>query len=233
MDQPPEMKRHPLVRNIVERPRLLISVVIGGLAMALMPSDWRLPSRLLIAWNLATWIYLAAALWAMSRANRASIKKSALLTDEGRYFVLTFACVAAFAAMAAIFAQLPLVKDTHGLLRAMHLGLAAATIVSAWAFTHVIYAQHYAHEYFIERDSETDCSDEDRGGLHFPGTLEPDAFDFLYFSMIIGVASQTADVEITASDMRRISLVHSLISFFFNTTILALTINIASGLFAP
>ncbi len=201
--------------------------------MLAMPAEWRMPTRLLLAWNLATWTHLIAAFIIMARADTRSIKERALLTDEDRFVALTFASVAAFAAMAAIFAQLPLVKETHGLPRARHLGLAIATILSAWAFTHVTYAQHYAHEYFIERESENDVSDENRGGLRFPGTPNPDYFDFLYFSMIIGVASQTADVEIRASPMRRVSLVHSLLSFFFNTAILALTINIGSGLFGP
>ncbi len=64
----------------------------------------------------------------------------------------------------------------------------------------------------------------------FPGTATPDYFDFLYFSYIIGVASQTADVEITAKEMRRVSLAHSILAFFFNSAVLALTINIAAGL---
>ena len=70
----------------------------------------------------------------------------------------------------------------------------------------------------------------DAGGLHFPGTDHPDYLDFVYFSFIIGVASQTADVEITSREMRRVSLAHSILSFFFNSAVLALTINIAAGL---
>ena len=117
-----------------------------------------------------------------------------------------------------------------GLMKGLHLGLAALTIVTSWAFIHIIFAQHYAHEYFIERASEKSLPEEFRGGLHFPGAGAPDYFDFVYFSFIIGVASQTADIEICSPPMRRVSLVHSLVSFFFNTTILALMINIASGL---
>jgi len=230
MDSSQAFQRNAVVRNIVSRPRLLICVVIGLVAMLVMPDSWHQPTRVLIAWNLATWIYLGAAFWMMSRVDAETIKQRALLTDEGRFVVLTLASVAAAASLAAIFAQLPMVKDSHGWLRALHLGLVIATILSAWTFTHVTYGQHYAHEFFIERESEKDLADEYRGGLRFPGTPNPDFFDFLYFSMIIGVASQTADVEICSRPMRRLSLVHSLVSFFFNTTILALTINIASGL---
>ena len=233
MTQTAAFRRHPVVRNVMARPRLLLCVVASLLAMLVMPIEWRLPTRLLIAWNLGAIAYIVAALAIMISADPRTIRARAILTDEGRFIVLTFASVAAMASIAAIFAQLPTVKETHGLLRAMHLTLTISTILSAWTFTHVIFAQHYAHEYFIERASEKDLPAEFRGGLNFPGTTNPDFLDFLYFSFIIGVASQTADVEICSPPMRRVSLAHSLLSFFFNTTILALTINIASGLIAP
>lgn len=226
-------RRHPVIRNVVARPRLLICVVIGLLALLVMPGDWRQPTRLLMAWNLGTWIYIGAALVMFARSNTTTIRRRALMSDEGRWVVLFFSLFATTASFAAIVAELAVVKDSQGLARAMHLSLAAATIISAWTFTHIIFAQHYAHEYFIERASERDLPEEYRGGLHFPGTKAPEFFDFVYFAFIIGVASQTADIEICSPPMRRVSLIHSLVSFLFNTTILALTINIASGLIAP
>jgi uncharacterized membrane protein len=222
--------RHPLVRNVVARPRLLICIAIGALSLLVMPFSWHLPTRLLLAWNVGADLYIAAAIYEMSRSNEHTIRRRALLTDEGRYVVLLVACVAVTASFVAIFLQLSQVKEAHGLLRAGHLVLAATTVVSAWTFTHVMFTQHYAHEYFIERSSEKELPEEFRGGLQFPGTRNPDFFDFLYFSFVIGVAAQTADVAITSPPMRRVALVHSLVSFFFNTIIVALTINIASGL---
>ena len=224
--------RHPLVRNVVARPRLLICVGVGLATLAFMPPAWHETTRLLIAWNVGVWAYIGAAIFLMLGSDTHSIRRRAVMTDEGRFVVLVLACLAAFASFVAIFLQLAAVKDAHGLLRAGHLTLAGGTVVSAWTFTHIMFTQHYAHEYFIERASERSLPPEDRGGLRFPGTANPDFSDFLYFAFVIGVASQTADVEITSPVMRRVSLAHSLVSFFFNTAILALTINIASGLIA-
>jgi uncharacterized membrane protein len=114
--------------------------------------------------------------------------------------------------------------------KGLHMGLAAATIVSAWFFIHLTYAFHYAHEYFDEYLTEPDRPAAERGGLAFPGTEDPDYYDFFYFSYVIGVACQTADVNISSQAMRRVALVHCVLAFFFNSAVLALTINIAAGL---
>jgi uncharacterized membrane protein len=102
--------------------------------------------------------------------------------------------------------------------------------VSAWVFIHLTFALHYAHDYFDELATELGKPLVERGGLRFPGTETPDYYDFLYFSYVIGVACQTADVDITSSLMRRTALVHCVLAFFFNSAVLALTINIAAGL---
>ncbi|MGO9133002.1 MAG: DUF1345 domain-containing protein [Methylovirgula sp.] len=104
------------------------------------------------------------------------------------------------------------------------------TIVSAWALIHVMFALHYAHEFVLERAARGAKPAKGRGGLIFPGTETPDYVDFVYFSYIIGVACQTADVEISSAEMRRIALLHGVLAFFFNSAVLALTINIAAGL---
>ena len=105
------------------------------------------------------------------------------------------------------------------------MSLAAITLVSSWLITQTLFALHYAHDFYASRA---------RGqpdGLLFPGTTEPEYGDFMYFACIIGTSAQTADVSITSTPMRRVGLVHCVLAFFFNTTVLALTINIAAGLF--
>lgn len=222
----------PLVRNILARPRLLVCIVVAGLVYVIEPPSFRLSARLLVAWNLGTWLYIALALAMMLHATEQSIKRHAEIGDESRFVVLTFACLATIASLAAILAELAAAKDAAELQKALHLGLAGLTILSAWTFIHLIFTQHYAHEYFIERDGDGDPATPptSEGGLHFPGTPQPHFTDFLYFSYVIGVACQTADVETTSHAMRRVALIHCILSFFFNTTILALTINIAAGL---
>jgi uncharacterized membrane protein len=212
------------------RPRLVGCVLLSFVLYFALPTSFANSFKILIAWNISTWIYLVLAARMMAKATTASIKQRAMLTDESRFVVLTLAVVAASVSMAAIFVQLGAVKDAQGYAKGLHLAFAFVTILSAWVFIHVIFTQHYANEFFVERDSERDCPPEARDGLRFPATPEPNFMDFLYFSFVIGCASQTADVETTSSQMRAITLVHGIISFFFNTTILALTINIASGL---
>ena len=224
------LHRHRFVRHLIGRPRLLICVILGLVALGLMPDVWRLATRLLLAWNFGVLAYLASSAQMMMSTNGATIRRRARLTDESRFVVLALACLAAVASIIAIVAQLGQVKDMTGLLKGLHLGLVALTIVSSWTFIHIIFAQHYAHEYFIERASEAILPENLRGGLTFVDTNQPHYSDFLYFSFVIGVASQTADITVCSRPMRKVALVHCVLSFFFNTTILALTINIAAGL---
>jgi uncharacterized membrane protein len=124
----------------------------------------------------------------------------------------------------AIVAELSVVKDMHGMLRSAHITLAVLTILSSWAYTQVMFALHYAHDFYVTKAYS------ESGGLEFPGTAMPEYSDFLYFSCVIGTSGQTADISFTNRKMRRTGLVHCVLAFFFNTTLVALTINIASGL---
>ena len=224
------LHRHRLLRQIFGRPRLLLCFVIGIACLFVMPTEWRLTTRLLISWNIGIVLYLVLAIWMMSKSKEMTIRRRAAQIDESRFVILVFSVFAAIASLVAIVMQLAAVKDMHGTLRLLHLGLSATTILSAWTFIHTVFAQHYAHEYFVERESEKTLPPEERGGLCFPGSGTPDYWDFLYFSFVIGVAAQTADVEICTKPMRRVALMHCVLSFLFNTTVLALTINIAAGL---
>ncbi len=196
----------------------------------LLPAEIRLATRLLIGWNAGLWLYFVLVGAMIATASNESMTRRSAFQDDGRFTILILATLAAFAAFGAIFAELTIVKDAHGLARALHIGLTAATVVSAWAFIHVMFALHYAHECFVERDTKTTPAAKGRGGLRFPGTGEPDYLDFFYFSFVIGVACATADVNITSQSIRRTALVHCVLAFFFNTAVLALTINIAAGL---
>ena len=219
-------RRSYLARVVVGHPRLLASLAVAVVVGVVLP--WQQATRLLVAWNAGTLFYLASSLAVMARATPRTIRDRAAATDDGRFAILVLVSLAALASLSAIVAQLSVTKDMQGLAKGLHLGLAALTILSAWAFIHLTYALHYAHEYFdrIEAAGEARL----RGGVAFPGTDEPDYWDFLYFAFIIGVAAQTADVSITSKTVRRTSLAHSILSFFFNSAILALTINIAAGL---
>ena len=98
-------------------------------------------------------------------------------------------------------------------------------MVMSWLTAHVVFAIRYAHEWY-------DCDDEPRlrQGLEFPGDTQPDYMDFLYFSLVLGMTFQVSDVQITSRRLRRLALLHGLVSFLYNTVIVALTVNIAAGL---
>jgi uncharacterized membrane protein len=218
------------IRIVQARPRLFISCACGILIGLLLPHDIRLVTRALIGWNAGLWLYFVLVGVMITTASSESMVRRAALQDDGRFAILILSTLAAFAAFGGIFAQLTIVKDESGLLRALHISLAAATIVSAWTFIHVMFALHYAHEYFTGRVAKGTDAAKSHAALRFPGTSEPDYLDFFYFSFVIGVACATADVEIWAPAMRRTALVHCVLAFFFNSAVLALTINIAAGL---
>jgi uncharacterized membrane protein len=129
------------------------------------------------------------------------------------------------ASVTAIIVELAVAKSLSGSAKYAYISLALFTIVASWVFTHMMFALHYAHDYYVAR------MDDRPGGIEFPDDDEPRYGDFLYFSYIIGTSAQTADVSFTSKTMRRVGLVHCVLAFFFNTTILALTINIAASLF--
>ncbi|MGH6856123.1 MAG: DUF1345 domain-containing protein [Methylocella sp.] len=218
------------LRVVRGHPRLFAGMAVSLLAGIVLPDSVRLAARLLIAWNAGTWFYFIVTGIMIARASPQSIRRRARTSDEGKVFILVLTSLAAIAAIAAIIAQLATVKDLSGTIKGLHIALAAATIVSGWFFIHLTYALHYAHEYFDEYFAEPGRPAAERGGLAFPGTEHPDYYDFLYFSYVIGVACQTADVDISSPAMRRVALVHCVLAFFFNSAVLALTINIAAGL---
>jgi uncharacterized membrane protein len=98
----------------------------------------------------------------------------------------------------------------------------------SWFLIHTMFAIHYAHEYYLRAVKREDSA----GGLQFPSEDAPDYWDFMYFSFVIGMTSQVSDVAIASRHLRRVSLVHGILAFFFNTTILATGINLVAGLVA-
>jgi uncharacterized membrane protein len=211
-----------LVRMFGARPRLMISALIGIAVTFAMPSDFRLTSRLLVGWDVGAILYLLFVFTMVRRAPVSEIKKRAALYDEGGITFLILALLAVSASFAAIFAELAHTK-TMPEREAAAIALAAITVILSWSLTHVMFALHYAHLYY-RGGHQAD------GGILMPERDEPDYSDFMYFSFVIGCASQTADISSTTRAMRKVMTIHGIISFFFNAAILALTINIAAGL---
>lgn len=222
----PRRRLPPIVRHLARRPRLLTALALFALLLVVLPRivDWRWPTDLLIAWNVAVASLLALDFLMMARSDETTMRARAALLDEGQEAILALSVAAAVASLLAIVAELAVVRDLAGLARAAHVALAAATVLVGWLFIHVMFAIHYAHEWTRAQALGRPP------GLRIPGEDHPDYWDFLYVAIVIGTSGQTADVEFTSKAMRRTGLVHCALAFFFNTAVLALTVNIAAGL---
>ncbi len=216
-----------VMQSIAMRPRFYGAALAGAAALAVLPGSWPPMIRASAAWDLAgiTYLFFAFRLVVTCGANR--IKARAARRDDSRLVILTIillAITASFAAIAGLIveAKLPTTEPPEKLLLA---GLAIVTLMISWTVTQVAFALHYAHDYY-----RPDAGSDAGGGLVFPGCEQPDYWDFLYFSTSIGATSQTSDTSIKSRHLRRLVTLHSAVAFFFNTAVLALTVNIAASL---
>jgi uncharacterized membrane protein len=221
MEKARRARRLPYVLRVIRaRPRLTTSAVIGIVVLALLPAGVALSRRLLIGWDAGIALYLVLVYTLMARAEIGEIRKHAARQDEGRLAVLVLTVLASLASLGAILAEL---GSSQGAGRTpTQLALATTTIVLSWAFTHTIFALHYAHDFYGEHGAK-------RSGLNFPGEEEPDYWDFVYFSFVIGMTAQVSDVAVTSKPIRQTVTAHGIVSFFFNATLLALMVNIAAS----
>jgi uncharacterized membrane protein len=209
------------MRLVYARPRSFISLGAGIVVCLLLPGSIRLVPRLLIGWDALIAVYLVLVYSMMLCQDHNYIRRAAVMQDDGRFVILMVTAFGAFASIAAIVAELGV---PH---RGFHeLSLAIATIALSWAAVHTTFALHYAHEYYRHTKP---------GGLQFPsGDKEDhaDYWDFVYFSFVIGMTAQVSDVGITSKSIRRTATAHGIVSFIYNTALLALTVNIAASAIA-
>ncbi len=217
---------HPLVRLAQSRPRLLIATAITVATGYFLPQFMALHAvtRWLVAWNVGTVFYLVVAAVMMWRSSEHHMRLRARLQDDSQLVILGLVVVAGVSSLAAIGFELTLVREAHGVLRILHASLAGVTVLASWAFIQTMFALHYAHDFYASLGRGG------QGGLLFPGEEAPDYFDFMYFSVVIGTSGQTADVSFASKPMRRIGAIHCALAYLFNTTVLALLINIGASL---
>jgi uncharacterized membrane protein len=206
------------LRVIYARPRTFISVAIGIVAFLLLPGSLRLVTRMLVGWDACIAVYLLLVYIMMYRCGLAHIKRNAVLQDDGRFLILLVIALGAFASIAAIVFELG--ASHHSV---PQLALATVTIALSWAAVHTTFALHYAHDYY--RGAKP-------GGLQFPSGDQhehADYWDFVYFSFVIGMTAQVSDVGITDKTIRRTATAHGIVSFVYNTALVALMVNIAAS----
>lgn len=199
--------------------RLLFSTIICALLVVFLPDDYRLVSRLLIGWDSGVALYLILVFTMIARSNPEQLREHSALQDEGRLAIPMLTVIAAMASLGAIVFWLRTYAE-GGIIAPRILALLFLTTLFSWLFIHIMFALHYAHEYYAEHRRQG-------GGLSFPGGAKPDYWDFIYFAFVIGTSTQVSDVSITSRIIRRTVTAHGLVAFVFNVTMIALTVSIA------
>ncbi|TCR81587.1 DUF1345 domain-containing protein [Rhizobium sp. BK376] len=200
-----------------------IAVIASIVVFVLLTSGRFNAGNFLASWNVGAAVYIVLTWYRMLTADVRRIRRRSADLDFSDSLVLALSILAALASIAGIALELTGVKDAAPGAAAAQAGVAFLTILISWVFLHTLFTTHYAHRFYADPGAKP--------AIIFPEHIdEPIYWDFLYFSFIIGVAAQTADVAIATMPMRRLALLHSVLSFLFNTTILALAINVGASL---
>lgn len=193
---------------------MIFVVLLGAFSL----SGVRPVLGILLAFDIAAVIFLGTTLHMIVRAETRSMRQRARKEDEGYWsFLLSGAAVAAVALIAL---AIELHASRSG--GTIEVVLAACSLLLTWMFLNTLFALHYAHEFYGDSGGKN-------SGLEFPGTKEPDYWDFIYFAFVIGMTFQVSDVQISERGIRRVALAHAMIAFFFNVIIIALSVNVVAS----
>lgn len=217
---------HPnaIWRSLLLRPRVFLGATAGNLALIALPDVFKPAVRYALAWDIGGLVYIVLALHLMMRFNADKLKARAARADDGGAVILILILVAIMASFAAMTGLAGEAKEAPKAEKLLYLGLAGLTLFVSWMVTQLVFTIHYAHQHFRHSVQNQEPA------LAFPNDDKPDYWDFFYFATSIGATSQTSDVSIRSKAMRRLVTLHAVVSFFFNTMVLAITINIAAGL---
>ncbi len=198
---------------------MIVSLLIFLVASAvLVAMKLRLATAILLAFDLAAVVFLSILARLFNKASTTHMRSQAKAQDTGRWGILWSGIVLSTVVLVALGSELHAAK-VGGMLA---LTVGATSVVLSWLFLNTMFAMHYAHGFYGDfGDKHT--------GLEFPGTEQPDYWDFVYFAIVIGMCFQVSDVQITSKYLRRVVLLHSVIAFFFNVFIIAITVNIVAG----
>ena len=221
---------HKHFSQTTARQRLLYAGLVGA-AVALTPTSLRAQTQGLLAWCLGAFTYLGLAWWLAVEFDARRTRERAQAQDQPGSVLFLLMVITAFASIAAIALMLQHVKDLSATQRFGHLTLSILALATSWLLIQTVFAFRYAHVYYQTDPVESSGPDAEPhlAGLDFPGKLDPDYFDFLYYAHVVGMTSQVSDVVVTSRVMRRLTLAHSVTAFAFNMLVLALSINLVAG----
>jgi uncharacterized membrane protein len=207
--------------------RLALCTLIGVLLFLLLPEGLLPAERLAVSWVTGAALFLGLTALVVAGTSPEMLRRRARQLDPRRWVILALIIAAATVSLFALGFTLHKEPDETALRLITRLALAGVTVVVSWTLTHTTFALHYAHHYY--GDGPAPGPADDRGGLAFPGNALPDYWDFLYFSFVVGMTCQVSDVQVTSRHMRRLTLLHGVLAFFFNTVILALAVNLLAS----
>lgn len=217
----------PLIRSLNVHHRLTLAGLLAALTYGLL-THLSFAMRALCAWDVGAGTYLLLAWLTISGANSDITRTSTQTLRQSGNAVLSGVLLAAvISAASLVFLFKSAQAESAGWLL-VHVSLTFLALGFSWFLIHTRFAFHYAHRYYNVRESEIETG----GGLKFPGDREPDYLDFAYFSLVIGMTSQVSDVLVTSLRMRRLVLMHGVLSFGFNVIVVALSVNIFASLIA-
>jgi uncharacterized membrane protein len=208
------------------RYRLAISVGCAPLIALCLPPSWRLPLRAIVAWDVGAVVFIGLAVVMMNRSNHKIMRRRAEVNNESRWSILLCGAIGSGMSLLAIFYMLKDAKQLEPRLLNLHVSLAVLTVICSWFLVHTMFALHYAHDYYVGRVLNPNAP----ASLNFPTEDEPDYWDFMYFSFVLGMTAQVADVEIDSRKFRKLCTLHGILAFYFNTAIVAMSINLIAGL---
>ncbi|MEQ1612967.1 MAG: DUF1345 domain-containing protein [Hyphomicrobiaceae bacterium] len=215
-----------LARGFIARPKLYYAIGCAALALLVMPQSLPSSARAAAAWNIGGLVYLILAFGLFRSCRVDEIRQRAAREDESAIVFLLLILTAIASSFSATIGLIGEAKVAKGQMAALLLGLSGMTILVSWTVTQIVFTLHYAHSFYQPVEGSTDT----QRGLKFPEDDHPDYWDFFYFTTSIGATSQTSDVAITSKSLRRLVAFQAVLSFVFNTTVLALAINLAASL---
>jgi uncharacterized membrane protein len=210
------------LRYLVISYRFGVAAVLGYCVFLLMPTMLPSAMRAAIGWDACVLLFFVLTLFVIGEGEASGLRQRASLSDTHLWIVLGIVVIAAAASFTALafVLQKPEGAPTSSLVGRVL--VAVGTLVLSWTMVHAMFAIRYAHYFY--GDPEADGTP--RGGLSFPGKGHPDFWDFMYYAFVVGMTCQVSDVQVLSKPMRRLTLAHGVLSFFFNAGVLALAVNI-------
>ncbi|MDQ6619221.1 MAG: DUF1345 domain-containing protein [Pseudomonadota bacterium] len=205
--------------------RIGIPVAASVILFLVEPATLTRANRLLVAWDVGVLGYLGLAWLTILRADSAVTHLRARSYDQSAYVIFLLVLAAAFVSVVALVFLMGDVKQLSAWNKATHLSLSVVALILSWVLIHTVFTFHYAREFYVPEGENSAPA----AGLQFPECDKPAYLDFAYYSFVIGMTSQVSDVAVASSAMRRTTLAHGVLSFIFNIAVLALSVNVISG----